>query len=63
MNNNSYRIATEIMLKMDEAIEKKDRETFRICLEDSRMNNCIVGNNILTEKYCQLCIKALNVFI
>ena len=24
MNNNSYRIATEIMLKMDEAIERKD---------------------------------------
>ena len=63
MNNNSYRIATEIMLKMDEAIERKDRETFRKCLEDGRMNNCIIGNNMLTERYCKLCLKALDTFI
>ena len=63
MNDTAYRIATSIMMDMLEAIEKKDREAFRKCLEDTRLHNAIVGNAGMIERYCALCVKALKVFI
>lgn len=63
MSDTAYKIATEIMLKMVDAIEKKDRGAFRECLEDGRIHNCIVGYPGLKNRYCSLCMRALDVFI
>ncbi len=63
MNDTAYRIATSIMVDMLDAVARKDREAFRKCLEDTRLHNAIVGNTAMTERYCALCVKALNVFV
>jgi hypothetical protein len=63
MNDTAYRIATSVMMDMLEAIEKKDREAFRKCLEDTRLHNAIIGNTAMSERYCALCVKALKVFV
>ena len=63
MNDTAYKIATSIMMDMLDAIDSKDREAFRKCLDDARLHNAIVGNTAMTERYCALCIKALKVFV
>ena len=42
MSIKSESIATQLILKMDEAIEKKDRDAFMAALKDERLHNCIV---------------------
>lgn len=63
MNDTAYKIATSIMMDMLDAIDRKDREAFRKCLDDTRLHNAIIGNMAMTERYCALCIKALSVFV
>ncbi len=56
-------IATQIMLGMQEAIDSNDKEMFVEYLNDGRANNCIIGNPEFQKKYCELCVKALHMFL
>ena len=63
MKAREAQIAASTMFDMATAIEEKDREKFRVCLNDTRILNCIVGNQELTQQYVNLCVKALKVFV
>lgn len=63
MNSSSTRIATQILIGMQDALDKKDMKMFREYLNDMRLHNCIVGNAEFEKKYNELCIKALNLFL
>lgn len=63
MSIKSASIATELFLKMDEAIEKKDRQAFMTAMKDSRLHNCIVGNEQYEKHMLSLCKRALIRFI
>ncbi len=56
MSIKSASIATELFMKMDEAIEKKDRGAFMTAMKDERLHNCVVGNEQY-EKYLLLLYK------
>jgi len=63
MSIKSASIATELFLKMDEAIEKKDRIAFMTAMKDERLHNCIVGNEQYEKHMLSLCKRALIRFI
>lgn len=63
MSIKSNSIATELFLKMDEAIEKKDRKAFMKAMQDDRLHNCIIGNEQYEKHMLSLCKRALIRFI
>lgn len=63
MSIKSESIATELFMKMDEAIEKKDRKTFMEAMRDERLHNCVVGNEQYEKYMLSLCKRALIRFI
>ena len=63
MSIKSGSIATELFMKMDEAIEKKDRKAFMAALKDERLHNCIVGNEQYENYLFSLCRRALIRFV
>lgn len=63
MSIKSQSIATELFMKMDEAIEKKDRTAFMTAMKDERLHNCIVGNDQYEKYLLSLYKRALNRFI
>lgn len=63
MSIKSVSIATELFMKMDEAIEKKDKESFLKAMQDDRLHNCIVGNQQYEQHFLSLCKKALVRFL
>lgn len=63
MSIKSESIATQLFLKMDEAIENKDREAFMKAMRDTRLHNCIVGNEQYEKHMLSLCKRALIRFI
>lgn len=63
MSIKSVSIATELFLKMDEAIENKDRKAFMAAMRDGRLHNCIVGNEQYEKHMLSLCKRALIRFL
>lgn len=63
MSIKSASIATELFMKMDEAIEKKDRKTFMETMRDERLHNCVVGNEQYEKYMLSLCKRALIRFV
>lgn len=63
MSVKSESIATELFLKMDEAIENKNRKVFMAAMRDERLHNCIVGNEQYEKHMLSLCQRALIRFI
>jgi hypothetical protein len=63
MSVTSTRLATQILVGMQDAIDKKDMKLFREYLNDMRVGNVIIGNKKFEEKYHALCFKALNLFL
>ena len=63
MSIKSTSIVTELFLKMDEAIENKDRKAFMKAMRDERLHNCIVGNEQYEKYLLSLYKRALIRFI
>lgn len=63
MSIKSTSIVTELFLKMDEAIENKDRKAFMKAMKDERLHNCVVGNEQYEKHMLSLYKRALNRFI
>ena len=63
MSIKSASIATELFMKMDEAIEMKDRKAFMNAMKDERLHNCIVGNEQYEKHMLSLCKRALTRFV
>lgn len=63
MSIKSESIATELFLKMDEAIENKNRKAFMAAMRDERLHNCVVGNEQYEKHLLSLCKRALIRFI
>ncbi|HOQ79910.1 MAG TPA: hypothetical protein PKZ69_00465 [Candidatus Cloacimonadota bacterium] len=63
MSIKSESIATELFLKMDEAIENKNRKAFMDAMRDGRLHNCIVGKEQYEQYFLSLCKKALVRFL
>lgn len=63
MSIKSVSIATQLFLEMDDAIYRKDKESFLKAMQDSRLHNCIVGNQQYEQHFLHLCKKALVRFL
>ena len=63
MSIKSTSIVTELFLKMDEAIENKDRKAFMKAMQDNRLHNCVVGNEQYEKYLLSLYKRALIRFI
>ena len=63
MSIKSESIATELFLTMDEAINKKDKESFLKAMRDERLHNCVVGNEQYEQYLLSLYKRALIRFI
>ena len=63
MSIKSESIATQLFLAMDDAIYRKDKESFLKAMQDSRLHNCVVGNQQYEQHFLSLCKKALIRFL
>lgn len=63
MSIKSESIATQLFLEMEDAIYRKDKEFFLKSMQDSRLHNCITGNQQYEQHFRSLCEKAVNRFL
>jgi len=63
MSIKSESIATQLFLSMDDAIHRKDKEAFLKAMQDSRLHNCVTGNQQYEQYLLSLCKKALVRFL
>ncbi|MDY0387933.1 MAG: hypothetical protein RBT65_12575 [Methanolobus sp.] len=63
MSIKSESIVTQLFLNMDDAIYRKDKESFLKAMQDSRLHNCVAGNQQYEQHFLSLCKKALVRFL